>query len=73
MSKNKLEKLYRFEDLAEVLGISKGTVYNKWKAWKQEGRIKTIYKIDGSWRFSESEVIRLVDSFRVQELEEIIK
>ena len=73
MKQNKLEKLFSLEDLAGQLRMSRGTVYNNWRRWRSEGRIKTVLRINGSWRFSESEVIRLIDSFRVQELEEIFK
>ena len=61
----RVEKLYSFGDIAKVLNISKKTVYNNWKLWKAEGRIQRVYRVGGSWRFPESDVKRLVDSFEV--------
>lgn len=64
-SNSTVEKLYSFEDITKVLNISKKTVYNNWKLWKSEGRIQRVYRVGGVWRFPESEVRRLVDSFEV--------
>lgn len=64
-SNSTVEKLYSLEDIAQVLGISKWTVYRGWQVWKAEGRIQRVCRVGGVWRFPESEVKRLVRSFEV--------
>ncbi|MCK9554955.1 helix-turn-helix domain-containing protein [bacterium] len=63
--KPKIEQLYSLEDIAKLLRLSKKTVYNKWKLWKAEGRIKKVYRVGGVWRFPEPTIRGLIDSFEM--------
>ncbi|MBT1279310.1 helix-turn-helix domain-containing protein [Thermoanaerobacter sp. CM-CNRG TB177] len=50
-----MEKLYTPEELAELLKVSRETVYN----WLRSGKLKGI-KVVNFWRIPESELNRLL-------------
>ncbi|GEM_PF-3745521 len=60
-------RLLRVKQVADMLGLKPRSVYNNWIAWHIKYGIK-IYRVNGTGdiRFSESDVMRMIESWKLQ-------
>ena len=58
---NTISKLYNIDQIAEILNVSKITVYRL-----VETRMIPFYKIKGCIRFTENDVLEYLDKVRIE-------
>lgn len=65
--RKQFEKLYSLAEISEILGTPKSTVYKSWRRWVVDGRIAEYKKIGRNYKFPESSVVRLYQSFNLNQ------